>query len=196
MGLNWFFNGVPIFSDQGRQWISQRTGQDVKSAKVAGRVSRCRGHFSHTLLGNPSSLHLSPERTELPVEDAARKIFTTYFRSSFWLMFPVLDRVLFEETLDITYGAIDAGNLSSPKHVSARACVLSALSVACRLKETKLTSHAIDAAECGFQAECLIPSNAGDVSLTTLEATLMLVRPSILGSLYVFISSDRVTKLK
>ena len=111
-------------------------------------------------------------------------------------MFPVLDRVLFEETLDIAYGAIDAGNLSSPKHVSARVCVLSALSVACRLKETKLTSHAIDAAECGFQAECLIPGNAGDVSLTTLEAILMLVRPSILGSLYVFISSDRVTKLK
>ena len=169
LGLNWFFNGMSIFSEQGRQWVFQRTGQALDSARLSGGIP---GPAPRVAFKPSTDLELFG----LPDRDTSRDIFAAFFRSALWLAFPVLDRVLFEETLETAYDAAgDSDLLSSPELASARSCVLGALSVACRLKGTGFLSSSVDADRCALRARGLVLRNTGDVSLTTLQAVIMLV---------------------
>lgn len=180
MGLNWFFNGIPIFSEQGCQWVSQRTGQGVEVAKLLDRGLSNRDPAWHMPPESSRNLPFCLERCGLPDKDTVANIFAVYFKSAFRLVFPVLHRTLFEETLELAYETVDTGALlSSPKHISARACVLSAMSVVSRLKETRSVSHTVNPVECMRHAKYLVLCNTGDASLVTLQAILMMVRPSM-----------------
>lgn len=182
MGLNWFFNGTPIFSEQGRQWISQRTGQGVEVAKLFEQGLSNQDSGSYISPESSLSLPFCRERCGLPDKDTVLKIFAVFFRSAFRFVFPVLDRILFEETLGLAYETADAGGLhSSPKHASARACVLSAMFVVSRFTGTRSISHTINAVECARHAKSLVLCRTGDSSFVTLQAILMLVRPSTLS---------------
>jgi hypothetical protein len=169
MGLNWFFNGIPIFSERGRQWVSSRTGQAVQWSSF------------RILSASPSPFSgLYPQLSQeelytLPDKDLVQSILAVFFGSSLRLIFPLLDQVLMEETVETAYEPIH--NLPfPPSHVSARACVLAALSVVCRLRGSKYLSNSIEADLCAHKAPCLRQRITSHVSLETLQTALLLVR--------------------
>lgn len=78
--------------------------------------------------------------------------------------------------METAYGPVD-GPLSSPIQVSARACVLSALSIAPRFNAPMQISLSMDADLCAAKAHCLLLHIAKDISLSTLQTALVLVSP-------------------
>lgn len=182
-GPNWYFNGIPMSSEAGRRWVSTRTAQAVTWAD-----------FSIPIMESspPSALQpsFSPELCELPDMDATRQIISAFFRSRFRLRFPVLDEFLFETTMESAYGPAD-GPLSSPMQVSARACVLSALSIASRLNPSRQIFCSMDADLCAAKAHYLLLHVAEDISLSTLQTALVLVSPGcIVACSLCFTDSD------
>lgn len=170
MGLNWFFNGIPIFSERGRQWVSFRTGQAVQWSNF--RILSARPSPFSALYPQLSQ----EELCMLPDRDLVQSILVVFFGSSFRLTFPLLDPVLMEETMETAYEPIH--NLHPPpSHVSARACVLAALSVVCRLKGSKYLSNSIDTDLCAHKAHRLLQRITSHISLETLQTVLLLVRP-------------------
>jgi hypothetical protein len=168
LGPNWFFNGIPISSEAGRQWISTRTGQSATQVEFSIPI-KISSPFSAL---QPS---FSQEACELPDKDSTREILDVFFRSSFRLGFPVLDKVLFETTMETAYEPMDRMLFSSTQ-ISARACVLSALSIASRLNASRQIPLSMDADMCAAKAYCLLMHITGDMSLETLQTALILVR--------------------
>lgn len=167
LGPNWFFNGVPIFSEEGRHWASTRTGQAITWAD-----------FCIPMMDSSpfSALHpsFSQELPEIPDQNATREVLNGYFRSSFRLTFPVLDQVLFDTTMETAYKPVGR-IVSSPTQVAARACVLSALSIASRLNAPRQTRFPMDAGECAAKAHFLLMHLIGNISLETLQTGLIFV---------------------
>lgn len=167
LGPNWFFNGIPIFSEAGRQWLSTRTDQDVTWAG-----------FCTPIMDSPPLSVLPPsfsqDSCDLPDQDTTREILSGFFRSSFRLTFPVLDQALFETTMETAYGPVDRDVFSSTQ-AAAKACVLGALSIATRLKTPHQSTRSIDADLCAVKANFLLMYLTGDTSLETLQTILLLV---------------------
>lgn len=168
LGPNWFFNGMPIFSEAGRQWVSTRTDQDVTWAEF------CIPMHSSSVSTLPPSF--SQAECNLPEQDAAREIMSAFFQSSFRLTFPVLDQVLFETTMETAYEPVDR-TLTSSTQAAAMACVLGALSIATRLNAPQQSTASIDAEVCSVNANSLLMHLTGDISLETLQAMLLMVSP-------------------
>lgn len=116
----------------------------------------------------PHQTHLS-ELWEMPDISLVERVFSVFFRSTFRLSFPVLDQCLFEKTVEAAYKTTQP---LSHEQISARACVLAALSLALyvtRGTEASQGRSYVDRA----QALCdLIP---GDMGIVNLQTTLMLV---------------------
>lgn len=168
LGPNWFFNGIPISSEAGRQWISSRTDQTITGEEFCIPIR----DFCSSSVVSSSSL---PERCELPEKEVTQKFLRLFFESSFRLAFPLLDQVLLEATIDTAYEHVD-GILSSPTHISARACVLGALSITCRLISPHYDHFGVDANEYAAKAHFLLMQVLEDTSLTTLQTALIVVR--------------------
>lgn len=170
LGPNWFFNGMPIFSEVGRQWVSKKTDQDITWAEVCIPMME-----PSTLSALPSSF--SQEDCDLPNQDATREILKGFFWSSFRLTFPVLDEVLFETTMQTAYEPVDTNRISLTE-AAARACVLAALSIAICLNTSHQSTYSIDADVCAAKANSLLLRFTGEISLETLQTILLLVSPN------------------
>jgi hypothetical protein len=169
LGQNWYQKGMLIFSEEGERWISTKTGEDVSWAKFKIFDSQSR------LL--PSVLQLPiahQEIWELPSKNIAQKALSIFCRSPLQLDFPVIDRVLFKETIETAYENIDSTPFSLPS-VLARASVLAAVSVICRLQESKEGPLGVDGDICAAKAQYLLGHFNGDASLESLQTVLMLV---------------------
>lgn len=170
-GPNWYFNGIAMSSEAGREWISQRTGQSVSWADFSIPIERSP---KVCLLDNT----FSPALCELPDKEVTREITTAYLKSYFRRVFPVLDDIFLKSTMETAYEPLE-GTRYSTKQVSARACVLSLLAIAPRLDISKQNSLPVDADLCAAKARSLLLHIADDDSFTTLETALMLVsKPS------------------
>ncbi|KAJ5083331.1 hypothetical protein N7456_012758 [Penicillium angulare] len=166
LGPNWFFNGIPISSEGGHQWISSRTDQPAEWIELSIPINT-----------SPPLSKLPPyslqEACELPDKDSTRKILNFFFRSSPRLMFPVLDEVLFESTIETAYAPSDKAAYS-PSQIAARSCVFSALSIASHLDMSGQMPVSLDADTCADKAHYLLTHITGDGSLETLQTAIML----------------------
>ncbi|OKL55425.1 hypothetical protein UA08_09313 [Talaromyces atroroseus] len=111
---------------------------------------------------------------ELPDQHVTREIVAAFFNSSFRLAFPVLDEILFQTTMETAYEPLE-GTLFSSIQISARACVLGMLAVAPRLGLSRQIIASVDADLCAARAHCLLLRISDDVSLSTLQAAVMLL---------------------
>ncbi|KAK2016078.1 fungal-specific transcription factor domain-containing protein [Colletotrichum eremochloae] len=163
IGPNWFFRGIHAFSDEGRLWISSKTGQTVDWTKL------------HIFTAKPSPLDIlptlsSPELCELPDQDACRLSIAIFFQSSFHLNFPVIDPILFEKTISLVYeDSDDAGAL--PARLSARACVFAVLSIIAFLPGASFLTQSDSYAH---KSRRILSQTTQHVSLTTLQAAVAL----------------------
>lgn len=168
LGPHWFFNGVPIFSDEGQQWVSLQTDQQVKWSEFRIPIYR------PTSL---SVLHLDESGSgllDLIDQSTAKRVLDSFFSTYTPLVFPFIDHVLFETTLDTAYEILD-DPLSSPTHIAARACVQAVLSVAGRMKITGASPSPLDPEKSAIKAQRLLSLIPGYMSLDTLITVLVLV---------------------
>ncbi|KAJ5890967.1 uncharacterized protein N7473_007195 [Penicillium subrubescens] len=164
-GPNWYFNGIPMSTEEGREWLSKRTGQPVSWADFSIPIKQ----------SGASTLHqsFSQASCELPEKEVTQEIVNVFFKSSFRLAFPVLGEVLFQTTIETAYEHMEE-NLCTPMQVSARACVLSMLAIAPHLDISRQISLPIDADSCAAKAHWLLLQIADDVSVSTLQTAIIL----------------------
>lgn len=168
LGPHWFFNGVPIFSDEGQRWVSSQTEQQVKWSEFRIPIYR------PTSL---SVLHLDKSGSDLldlVDQSTVKRILEPFFSTYTPHVFPVIDPVLFETTLDTAYETFDEP-LSSPTHIAARACVLAALCIAGRMKIPGASPSSLDPEKPAIRAQRLLSLIPGHMSLDTLVTVLVLV---------------------
>lgn len=178
LGQNWYYKGTPLLSEAGQNWISSRTGQDVNLGKFHLFGSQ-EGLLPSTF--SALQLHISSQELwELPDKNVTQKILSNFFSSPSRLAFPILDRILFEDTLETAYEPFD-GMPSSPAQVSAIACVHAALSIICQLKQSREVSPSIRSDACAAKAQCMLGHITGDATLVNLQTVLMLVSSASLA---------------
>lgn len=168
LGPHWFFNGVPIFSDEGQRWVSLKTGQQVTWSEF--RIPIYRPTSLSVLHLNESDIGL----LDLIDQSTAKRVLEPFFGTYAPRVFPVIDPVLFETTLDTAYEILD-DPLSSPIHIAARACVLGALSIAGRMKIPGPSPSPLDPERSAIKARRLLSLIPGYMSLDTLVTVLILV---------------------
>lgn len=166
LGPNWFFNGMPICSEAGRQWMSTRTNENVSLDDFS---------FPHIEF-TPLDLGLRRQSGffELPLESETREIFDVYFRSSFRLAFPILEPDLLERTIQTAYSSA-AKLMPSTMHTQAKSCILAAVSIIFGLAASRQSSPSIDTNAAAVEANSLLMQTASEPSLENLQTILFLV---------------------
>jgi hypothetical protein len=169
LGCNWYYNGTPILSVEGERLISSKIGENVnlKTLRLLSSGSSTPPFFNLSHVSSDDLCHIA-------TKPLVQQVFGAYFRSSLHLIFPVLDEILFQETIETAYNASKAAD-SSRSHLIARACVLVALSMACRTTEARGMLLGLDGDLCAVKAQRLIGQVSTDVSIVSLQTTLMLV---------------------
>ncbi|PTB61594.1 N-terminal fungal transcription regulatory domain-containing protein, partial [Trichoderma citrinoviride] len=116
-GRNWYHRGFPIVSEIGMKWIATMTRTDTATLS-----SYCLSkESSYVLCGfQPISDHLTAVLT-LPDRNSVHKWLASLSGAPFQILFPALDKVLFEETIDIVYKYKLPQD--HPETFSARACL-------------------------------------------------------------------------
>ncbi|KAI5464261.1 hypothetical protein BGZ63DRAFT_439435 [Mariannaea sp. PMI_226] len=162
-------NGMPILSEEGQKWVSARTGEDVSFSRFHLSFQERRlapalsSGFSYT---SPNELYELPERY---VVEAAMEAF---FGSPFRLVFPVIDRVLFEETVNLAYE--DWASPPSQDHISAKGSVLAFLSIMCLFQGKVQSLSTVNGEAYAAKAYHLLSDVFEDASIVSLQTVFML----------------------
>ena len=163
-------NGMPILSEEGCKWVQQKTGEDVSFSKFHVRFQK------QALPPTLSPWHFfrsKNELHELPDKRIVEQVLDVFINSAFRLVFPVIDRVLFEETVILAYEECD-GPLSLER-ISAKGCVLAFVSVMCLFQGQDANIPAVDSDTCAVKAHYLLSDVFEDSSIVSLQTVFMLV---------------------
>lgn len=166
--LSWYFKGMPILSEKGREWMSSRTGEEVDLARFL---------FFNSPVDRRSPIQLDIPRQELgelPGEHATRKAIDILHSSSLRFSFPVPDRDLFQETLAKAYTP-SAHPTSPPSQAPAKACVWALHAITNRFQRDWNSNILTDGEECARRAQAHLGLVAEESSIETLQAVLLLV---------------------
>lgn len=116
---------------------------------------------------------LAASETKLPPRWACDAMIDVFIKSDLILIFPIVDEVLIEETVNLVYATDGTPSL---QHISAKACVLSLLTlVALNFSEVKATKY-VDIVSFAKASKLLIAECLEDTSLTTLQTYFLVVR--------------------
>ncbi|KAF3072862.1 hypothetical protein CFAM422_004706 [Trichoderma lentiforme] len=170
-GRNWYYRGMPIISENGLDWIASRTDQDTTTLKCylpragSGQPSWSFSAFQvHAPVG---------ELWDLPDRDLVYKSFESLSSSYFLILFPLLDEVLLEETINTAYQSFE-GVHASQTHVAARACLWAAFAVLAYLRVSEQFSATFSSEMCATRAQWLLGLLNGPANLATLQTILLL----------------------
>jgi hypothetical protein len=166
LGQHWYFKGIPIFSDRGREWMLSRSGE-----KPSLKGFRLFGSQPSVLASTQSS----QQCVELPERQRVEMVLNSYLRSPWRLTYPVLDPVLIQETLALAYTESET---TAPSHrqVLAQTCILAILAMTSRLKGLQDLPFFLTGDICANALQNCLPHVVTESTLETLQAVLMLVR--------------------
>ncbi|KAJ5399675.1 hypothetical protein N7465_010164 [Penicillium sp. CMV-2018d] len=157
-----FHNGMPSFSADGESWIKAQTGEYANFPKLGVATWQTLQHTHDLALPTVTN-------PEMPERKITEKYFSL-FCSAMHLVFPIVDPVLFEDTINTAYEPCKGP--PSPARMSAQACVLSFLSNV-SLMEGNLEMMPIDGNVCATKALSLIQQALLDTTITGLQALFM-----------------------
>ncbi|KAI9154757.1 ABC-transporter-regulating transcription factor [Paramyrothecium foliicola] len=166
-GLNWFYKGLPILSDQGQQWISSKTGHNVDLGKYQLLGSQAPSEFSLPNLVAPSL-----GATDLPSRVRTEPAIRSWLESPLWLQAPIVDKSRFHEVFELAYSS-PIQEQAKEQH-TARACVLAALAVATCVRSNEQFTLTLNGDELASQAGYLLHLISGRLEIVSLETLLLL----------------------
>ncbi|OAA77786.1 Transcription factor [Akanthomyces lecanii RCEF 1005] len=160
-GFVCLLTGIPHFSDGCEEWVQLRTGLTPQFDFPS---------FQRCSLDELSPLAAS--RTRLPPRWACDAMINAFTKSDLILIFPIVDEVLIEETVNLVYATDGTPSL---QHISAKACVLALLTLASlHFPEVKATKY-VDIAAFAKASKLLIAECLEDTSLTTLQTYFLVM---------------------
>lgn len=154
------------------QWIYSRTGEWPRfhHLYMAGSPADDDG-----LPASPSTLYSSDAPPAgLPSLGVLQAVQREFHASTFSLVFPLVDRVLFEDTVSIAYGPPPPTS-PSMEYMSAKACVLAFMSVMHSQFPGVEGIMNVDRDACAKEAQMLATDFLEDSNITTLQTVFMLV---------------------
>ncbi|KAF4430995.1 hypothetical protein F53441_13914 [Fusarium austroafricanum] len=164
-GTNWYFKGIGILSERGWKWISEGAGERVFLENF-------------DIFGNPSGTVCPlgpvsfPETPQvLPNRAVCSHVVELFFKSKTCVVFPILERGLFEGTLGRAFedGVIDLG-----RRAPAEACLWAMIALVMRTTDTRQLGYAFEPKDCIHEASRLLTIVTGNTSLDSLQGTLLL----------------------
>ncbi|KAG5928948.1 hypothetical protein E4U60_007563 [Claviceps pazoutovae] len=173
-------NGIPHLTSYCEQWISERTGQKSNFRELFSK----NGHESNDLIRVPEPHMNSGIPTQsagypfLPEKRILESLVVDFTASEFSLVFPLINRVLFGETVRLAYTEDDAVPLL--ERLAARACVLAFASLSSYHFPASPAAAEIDGEVCAKAAQLIIADITEDASITTLQTVLILLLYDIL----------------
>ncbi|PWY83666.1 Zn(II)2Cys6 transcription factor [Aspergillus sclerotioniger CBS 115572] len=103
LGCFSLFTGIPLLLPEGKRWVQSRTGQNISLSKLVSSNKppweRQRALSSNALAMNPQT----ENAFELPDRTVIDNYFNLFSLSFMRRIFPVLDPVLFKETIESAY---------------------------------------------------------------------------------------------
>lgn len=166
-------NGIPHLTPHCEQWIRERTGQEPGFRDLYSGDSP-RSHFSESdIIPTFVSARAQMKQPGLPERWILNSLATDFIKSDFSLVFPLMNPVLFEETVRLAYSQDEAEH--PLERITAKACVLAFASLACGHFPTSTGASQVDSDACARDAQILLGDIIEDASITTLQTILMLV---------------------
>ncbi|RBR12137.1 uncharacterized protein FIESC28_08771 [Fusarium coffeatum] len=160
-------NGMPLLSEEGKQWIASKTGEEVLFEPVPQPTHMTPPTLPAEYFRDSKDLWALPDRA------VVETVFDVFANSSFSLVFPVVDRVLFQSVIDLAYSSLPV-EVSPLEHMSCKACVLAFLSIIPLFKASLLGLPAVDTDLCAAKARYILTDVLEEASLTTLQVAFML----------------------
>lgn len=157
-------NGFPKFSKVGQKWIFSRTGEPI-SFQVPGDMP-----FAKAL----SCPHKFPG---LPPRKTTESIVSAYLRSSFKLVLPLIDDLLFADTVTLAYCSLNGS--ASLEHIISKCCVLAFVSLTDLFRTAKDEFSDVESDACALEARHILTNILEEPNITTLQSVLILVRYKI-----------------
>ena len=174
---------MPILSEEGRRWISSRTGEQVYLDNFRARTTH--HSWSPTPVSCEASHHISPdEMFRLPIPSIAYEALEMFRGSPYRVVFPVVDPVLFPRTIALAYQNRE-GTLPPLEYITAKCCVFAFLSIAYIFWSPAVQVPWMDSDGFAMKAYQLLPDVVEDTSIVGLQAISMLVS--------LFLNLSRVT---
>jgi hypothetical protein len=163
-------NGFPRFSRKGRDWIFSKTGESI-SFQVPGAMPTTKAS------------NCPPESPSLPCRETTLSILDAYLGSTFKLVFPLIDDLLFAETVTLAYSSPDGP--ATIEHLISKCCVLAFLSMTDLFRTTADEFPDVKTDACAHEARHILTSILEETNITTLQSVLILV-----SAIHAIISRD------
>ncbi|KAF9875054.1 C6 transcription factor [Colletotrichum karsti] len=164
------YNGVPFFSTDGQEWIRSRAGEDasIQTLFALGPLWQTQHPVPILLNGFPQS----GPGGELPDRATVQEYLALFSASHFALSFPVIDHVLFQETIDVAYQPYEGS--PSLEVVTAKAQVFAFFAVVSLFQEDWKSSPEIDGEACAGAAQSLLAMILQDTNMRALQTVFLL----------------------
>ncbi|KAH6950316.1 fungal-specific transcription factor domain-containing protein [Ilyonectria sp. MPI-CAGE-AT-0026] len=163
-------SGIPFFTQEDEEWIFSRTGEKSDFRKLTANHKN-----QQTLLRTLSHLPIQEAANQvcaLPPRGVVQACLDAFHQSAFRLIFPVIDYALFQESIAVTYESTD--EIPPQRHTTATACVLAFLSMMALFHGELSFLPPVDWDACCDMVQSLLVHTFDEVSLETLQTTLML----------------------
>ncbi|KXH45085.1 fungal specific transcription factor domain-containing protein [Colletotrichum simmondsii] len=160
-------SGAPFFSVDHQNWIRRCTGQahvfsnlsELEPTSSLSSSSSCAGGDYYSADCN---------QIELPARHVVEDYLQMFRATPFRLVFPIVDGVLFQETVSQAYDPQHAAN------TAAQACVFSFLAIITHTQwSPRNTAVVIDSEACVWQAQRLMPLAQASQDIVGLQTCLM-----------------------
>ncbi|KAM4067058.1 fungal specific transcription factor [Hirsutella rhossiliensis] len=161
-------DGIPQFTAQGQEWIFSRTGQWLSFQRLYAAENPPAPCFSKLSLDQASH----GQRMRLPEEWIVYSLLKAFLASDFRLVFPMLDGVLFEDTIRLAYTQDTVQTLEKR---SANACVFAFLSMVGPRRLGCEAARLVNGDACAAEAQVLLSDFLEESSITMLQTVLMLL---------------------
>ena len=124
-------NGIPVFSDKAHYWIQKQTGERAIFSGVYDATEQSPMCF------DPKAISALWKIEELIPRRELESCVETFNASALRLVFPVISRELFRETIHVAYNGSDTMSASV---ISARTCVLAFVAMLSKLEPEHMPS--------------------------------------------------------
>ncbi|GKZ17467.1 hypothetical protein AbraIFM66951_004769 [Aspergillus brasiliensis] len=164
------YSGIPCFSQSGHDWVRSCTGEpgtfeDVWSHKYPNQVP-------HLTTPHPQNGYNHSVTPDLPDRSLVEQYVSHFFTSGERMVFPVVDEVLFRDTVDLAYRPCQGP--PPVEYSRARACIFAFLAFIAELDPSPSLPQ-VDPTVYAAKAQSLLPYILHDVSITTLQTMVMQV---------------------
>lgn len=168
------YNSIPLFLPEGQQWIKSRTGQTVTLEKFYACGPPWQNQRNLNMNSVPRDLKLLQDNVHLPDREIVEELTLGYSSHILSLVFPTIDKVLFEDTINLAYYQ---GSFPPTGHASAKACVYAFLAFVSifSIHSGSGTGLPLDSEAYAWKAQSLATEALQDITTDSLQTAVMLV---------------------